>query len=221
MAHLHETDTGFLPSVLPIFPLAGAILLPRAELPLNIFEPRYLAMTRAALESHRLIGMVQPAEERGDSPQPRIYPVGCAGRIAHHEATKDGRILMTLVGVQRFRIAQELDVITPFRQVRADFDAFAGDVLEPGAVAEDARTLMVERLKRFLAVHNLQAAWDTIAAAPDDTLVSALCMICPFTPAERQALLEAPTLAARLDALSLLFEFASDPGGDAANPARH
>lgn len=219
MAHLHETDTGFLPSVLPIFPLPGAILLPRAELPLNIFEPRYLAMVRAALASHKLIGMVQPTEERGENPQPRVFPIGCAGRIAQHEDTKDGRMLITLVGVQRFRVADELDVLTPFRQVRADFDAFAEDLREPGTVDSAARALMVERLKRFLALHNLQAAWDTIAAAPDDTLVSALCMICPFTPAERQALLEAPTLAARLDALSLLFEFAAD--GDDATPMRH
>lgn len=219
MAHLHETDTGFLPSVLPVFPLAGAILLPRAELPLNIFEPRYLAMTRAALESHKLIGMVQPAEERGDSPQPRLYPVGCAGRIAQHEDTKDGRMLITLVGVQRFRVTEELDVITPFRQVRADFDAFAADAHSPAAIMPQARTMLVERLKRFLERHSLQAAWDAIAAAPDDTLVSALCMICPFTPAERQALLEAPSLAARIDALSLLFEFAAE--GDSPTSLRH
>lgn len=221
MAQLNETETGFLPTVLPIFPLAGAIVLPRAELPLNIFEPRYLAMVRASLGSHSLIGMVQPCEDRGENPHPRVYPVGCAGRIAQHEDTKDGRILMMLVGVQRFRVVEELDVITPFRQVRVDFESFAADVHEPSAIEPPSRLLMIERLKRFLAAHNLQAAWDTIAAAPDETLVSALCMICPFTAAERQALLEAPTLAARLDALSLLFEFAADTGGEDSSPARH
>lgn len=195
------------PAILPIFPLSGAIVLPRADLPLNIFEPRYLEMVRAALAGNGLIGMVQPRDAAGGVEKPPVYPIGTAGRITAHKETGDGRILITLTGFCRFAILEELVVETGYRQVRVDMARFKADLPEADPIEPAERVRMLAALKRYLATHDLQAEWESIDSAPDETLVSALCMICPFGPAEKQALLEAATLAERVRTLTMLFEF--------------
>jgi Lon protease-like protein len=204
-----------LPAVIPVFPLTGALLLPRARLPLNIFEPRYLAMVEAAMASYRIIGMIQPkipGEEEHTTTKPALNAVGCAGRIVEYAETDDGRYLITLLGIARFRVAGERDSETPFRQVAADYSEFARDLkLEPEALAENAaqRDKLVKALKPYLTDHSMQTDWKSIEEAPVETLVSALAMICPFDPREKQALLEAPSVKERADALIALLEMSN------------
>ncbi len=193
-----------LPDVIPIFPLGGAVLLPRAQLPLNIFEPRYLAMTRDALARSRIIGMVQPMN---GGIRPAVYSVGCAGRISAAEESEDGRILITLSGLKRFRIVEELATTTAYRQVRTDYTAFGQDDAEVGALTGDMRTHLLDRMHDYLRALGLDADWTAIEKANDDMLVSALTMLCPFENAEKQALLEAPQLADRAEVLMTLMAF--------------
>jgi Lon protease-like protein len=208
-------NTGDLPAIIPVFPLTGALLLPRARLPLNIFEPRYLAMVDAAIGSHRIIGMIQPkipgAEEKATG-KPALSDVGCAGRIVEYSETDDGRYLITLLGVARFRVAGERDAETPFRQVAADYSNFARDFgIEPEAVAEDAvpRDKLVRTLKPYLTGRAMQTDWKSIEDAPAETLINALAMICPFDAREKQALLEAPGVKERAEALIALLEMSN------------
>ena len=204
-----------LPRTLPVFPLAGALLLPRGVLPLNIFEPRYLAMVDAALRSgDRLIGMIQPRERAGQMGQgdprarPALHAVGCAGRITAFNETDDGRILMTLTGICRFRVVAELDAVTAFRQVEADFSAFADD-LEPERGEDDVnRAGLLDVLRRYLEANGLQADWDAIERSSNEALVNSLSMISPFGPPEKQAMLEAETLEQRNRILIALAEMA-------------
>jgi len=207
-----------LSPTIPIFPLQGVLLLPRALLPLNIFEPRYLAMTRDALDGPRLIGMIQPTErERRDSSpdihRPGIYTVGCVGEIAGAAETDDGRILVTLRGVCRFQVAREVETGTLYRQVDADYAAFAGDFeAAPDGLCE--RTRLLKALHAYCDRHNLPADWDSITAASDDLLVHSLAMVCPFSAGEKQALLEAPDFTGRAGMLVTLLEMALlEPGG--------
>lgn len=196
-----------LPPVLPIFPLPGALLLPRARLPLNIFEPRYLAMVDGALASDRLIGMIQPREDvRGD--RPKLYDVGCAGRIVQFSETGDGRYLLTLAGVCRFRVARELSVTTPYRQIEAGWADFLAD-LEP-AEDEDKvdRQDLLASLRIYFDRFGHKADWAGLESAPAEALVNSLSAICPFSPEEKQALLEAETLPDRADMLTSLVEMA-------------
>ncbi len=193
-----------LPDVIAIFPLGGAVLLPRAQMPLNIFEPRYLAMVRDALAKQRIIGMVQPVN--GGS-RPSVYPVGCAGRISAAEDTEDGRILITLSGLKRFRIIEELATTTPYRQVRADYTGFSQDDEDSGLLAGQMRPHLLDRMHDYLKTLGLDADWSAIEKASDDMLVSALTMLCPFENAEKQALLEAPRLNDRADILMTLMAF--------------
>lgn len=193
-----------LPSRFPIFPLSGAILLPGGNLPLNIFEPRYLQMTKDAMRGDKVIGMIQPRPgSAGIEGDPTLYPVGCLGKITSYESTEDGRNLITLTGLCRFEIAEELTVATPYRQVIAHFDPWQAD-LEPEAAPGSLRPDLVLALRRYFAVHDISVDWEQIERAPLDGLLTSLAMICPFEPPEKQALLEtadAPTLGKTLIAL--------------------
>ncbi len=181
--------SGGLPIRFPIFPLPGAILLPGGNLPLNIFEPRYLQMTRDAMRTDRVIGMIQPTGA-GSRTRPDIYPIGCAGRITSFAETEDGRYLVTLTGVCRFELVEELAVGTPYRQVIASFDRWQCD-LEPPTPSDELRPTLVGALRGYFEVCEISADWRQIEAAPLAGLVTSLAMICPFEPCEKQALLEA------------------------------
>lgn len=194
------------PEIVPIFPLSGAVLMPRAILPLNIFEPRYLAMTRDAIAGHKFIGMIQP---RTDGRTPPVYETGCLGRINEWQETDDGRILMTLAGVTRFRILEELPVTTLYRQVRIDCALFTPDLVEASNLPPGTRKKLFDHLRQFLDARGLAADWSAVNSASDETLVSALTMLCPFTAAEKQALLEAENLPLRTDILASLLTFSA------------
>lgn len=197
-----------LPGIIPVFPLAGALLLPRGQLPLNIFEPRYLAMIDDAMtDRHRLIGMIQPdAPNPEDADKPPLYQVGCAGRITQLAETGDGRYLIQLTGIARFRVTEELEVSTAYRQCRVTFAPFADDfVARKGEEAVD-RQAVLDALTAFLKAKNLKADWEGIDSAPNEALVNALAMMSPYGPAEKQALLEAPDLKARAEVLIALTE---------------
>jgi Lon protease-like protein len=208
-------NTGDLPAVIPVFPLTGVLLLPKTRLPLNIFEPRYLAMVDSALGSYRMIGMIQPkvpGEEEDAAKKPVLASVGCAGRIVEYSETDDGRYLITLLGIARFRVAGERDSQTAFREVGADYSEFVRDLkLEPETVSESAiaRDKLVMALKPYLTEHSMQTDWKSIEEAPVETLVNALSMICPFDAREKQALLEAQNLKDRADALIALLEMSN------------
>lgn len=197
-----------LPTTVPIFPLTGVLLLPRGRLPLNIFEPRYLAMVRDALAGQRLIGMVQPLEPNDPAAEPAVFPVGCAGKITSFSETDDGRFLITLTGVSRFRIVDEMPRLTPYRQVVADFDSYREDLTPPTDAEEVNRRRLAPALKSYLELHGLAADWQAIEQAPAETLINALAMICPFSPAEKQALLEAGDIACRAETMIALLEMA-------------
>ncbi|WP_416907384.1 MAG: LON peptidase substrate-binding domain-containing protein [Polymorphobacter sp.] len=211
----NDMDSLPLPSAVPVFPLTGALLFPRGLLPLNIFEPRYLAMVRDAMEAkgaaNRIIGMIQP--RAGGSETPPLYEVGCLGRISDFRETEDGRILIALVGVSRFRVAAELDRTTLYRQVMTDYLGFQGDRDEPDPLSAAARASLEEVLRSYLDTQGLAADWDAVKGADDEALVTTLACVCPFDPAEKQALLEAETLARRADTLTTLMAFAQGPDG--------
>jgi Lon protease-like protein len=197
-----------LPEVIPVFPLPGALLLPRGQMPLNIFEPRYLAMIDDSLrDGHRLIGMIQPdPTQDGDSDKPKLFKIGCAGRITQLAETGDGRYLIELTGVARFTIVEELSVATSYRQCRVTFAQFADDfVARKGEDAVD-REAVLQALREFLEANNLQADWDGIEKAPNEALVNALSMMSPYGAAEKQALLEAPDLKTRAEILVAITE---------------
>ncbi|QDH71954.1 LON peptidase substrate-binding domain-containing protein [Brevundimonas sp. M20] len=203
-----------LPQVIPVFPLSGVLLLPRGQLPLNIFEPRYLNMIDDAMAGDRIIGIIQPSG--GSLQLPGLSPIGCAGRITSFNETSDGRYLITLTGVARYRIATELPVKTPYRQVRAAFDAWADDLIPPppgeGALDRDG---LLEALKAYLETRGLDIDWDMAETAPPEALVNSLSMALPFEPSEKQALLEAADLDRRAEVLTALMQIgaaAGDPG---------
>lgn len=197
-----------LPAAIPVFPLPGALLLPRGQMPLNIFEPRYLEMIDDSLRSgHRLIGMIQPdTAHPGPEDKPNLYKIGCAGRITQFAETGDGRYLIQLTGVCRFRVDHELSVMTAYRQCRAAYEPFADDfIARKGEDDVDRKTLLVA-LKDFLQANNLKADWEGIEKAPNEALVNALAMMSPYGPAEKQALLEAPDLKTRAEILIAVTE---------------
>ena len=197
-----------MPGVIPVFPLPGALLLPRGQMPLNIFEPRYLAMVDDALrDGHRLIGMIQPdAAHGGRTDKPRLYTIGCAGRITQLAESGDGRYLIELTGVARFRIEEELKVATPYRQCRVTYAPFADDfVARKGENAVD-RSALLSALTEFLTANDLNADWEGIERAPNEALVNALSMMSPYGTAEKQALLEAPDLKTRAEILIAITE---------------
>lgn len=199
-----------LPATLPVFPLTGAVLLPRGELPLNVFEARYLAMIDAALKGDRLIGMIQPTEHEDKVLTPGLAKVGCAGRITGFRETEDGRILITLTGICRFEVAEELTVKTPYRQIRPDYGRFLGDLVVDSAT-DFPRDRLIGALKTYLAHRDLKADWRSVMEAPPETLVNALAMLCPFHPAEKQALVEAAGWSERVDTLVAILEMSAAP----------
>jgi Lon protease-like protein len=198
---------GDLPHTVPVFPLPGALLLPRGQMPLNIFEPRYLAMIDDALtDRHRLIGMIQPDNAHpGSGDKPSLYKIGCVGRITQLAETGDGRYLIELTGVARFRVEEELTVFTPYRQCRVDYSFAADFVARRGEEAVD-REALLKALSSFLKAHKLSADWDGIEKAPNEALVNALAMMSPYGPAEKQAMLEAADLKTRAEILVALTE---------------
>lgn len=210
---MSEPEPSALPEIIPVFPLTGVLLLPRGRLPLNIFEPRYLAMTKDALGGERLIGMVQPSDpqqddNRGGGSNPPVYPIGCAGRITAFSETDDGRNLITLTGVSRFRIRQELPLLSGYRRVVADWGSFARD-REPMADPGFDRDRFARALKGYFAQRQISADWDAIEKAPGEHLVTSIAMLCPFAPNEKQALLEAADLEERARLLVALIEMAT------------
>jgi Lon protease-like protein len=198
-----------LPYVIPVFPLAGALLLPRGQMPLNIFEPRYLAMIDDALRSgHRLIGMIQPdpAHPGKDQNRPHLFQIGCLGRLTQFAESGDGRYLIQLTGVSRFRIEEELPVETPYRQCRVIYQPFADDFKARKGEDEVDRKALLRALTSFLKANNLKADWDGIENAPNEALVNALAMMSPYDSAEKQAMLEAPDLKTRAEILIAVTE---------------
>ena len=208
---------GTLPATLPIFPLPGALLLPRGRLPLNIFEPRYLSMTRDALASDRLIGMIQPSgDPAGETPP--LYRTGCAGRITAFSETDDGRYLITLTGLCRFDLVREVPAVGGYRRVLADFAPYAADLATASEISID-RDRLVNALRAYFIQRDIAVDWDAIAETPDEGLVTSLAMVCPFEPSEKQALLQSPDLTERGRVLTALIEMALL--GDAGDAARH
>lgn len=207
-----------LPQLIPVFPLDGALLLPGGELPLQIFEPRYLNMVDDVMAGDRVIGMIQT--RGGDRQRPSLASVGCLGRITSYAETADGRYLITLTGVCRFELGEELNLKTPYRQVRASYDRFESDLAEDGAEEAplDVRTRFAKALKRYLNHRELDIDWETATTAPLEPLVNSLAMGLPFDPAEKQALLEAPDLTDRFDALTTLLEIDCLEDGDDDSP---
>jgi Lon protease-like protein len=209
-----------LPDVIPVFPLAGALLLPRGQMPLNIFEPRYLAMVDDALSSgRRVIGMIQPdTAHRGSEEKPSLYRIGCVGRITQLGETGDGRYLMELTGIARFRIVEELSVATPYRQCRVAYAPYADDfIARKGEDAVD-RAALLAALAAFLKANDLKADWDGIENAPNEALVNALAMMSPYGAAEKQALLEAPDLKTRAEILVAVTEIELAKGNTEGEP---
>ena len=202
-----------LPQVIPVFPLPGSILLARGQLPLNVFEPRYLNMVDDAMAGDRMIGLIQPVGAAGENPP--LTRVGCAGRITSFNETSDGRYLITLNGVCRFRVTSELQVKTPYRQVHADFAPFEADLRAPDPAADFDRDHFLDALRPYLEHRGLNVDWDTAEIAPQEALINSLAMALPFEPPEKQALLEAPSLENRAEALTALLRIdAADPGDD-------
>lgn len=197
-----------LPQKLPVFPLPGALLLPRADLPLNIFEPRYLEMISDALSGERMIGIIQPRDDSDTAERPDLMKVGCAGRITSYAETPDGRMLVTLTGVSRFSIKSELSVDTAYRQVVANFKPFAIDLVMDLGAADVNRPALLTAFKDYLTANNMSADWSEINAASTEVLVNTLSLLAPYPASEKQALLEAPDLKTRADVLVALTEMA-------------
>lgn len=203
-----------LPSTIPIFPLPGAVLLPRARLPLHLFEPRYLAMLDDAMKTDdRLIGMIQPCETP-EGAADRLHTIGCAGRVTAMSETEDGRYMITLSGMSRFRILDEVDGFTPYRRAEVDWAGFEADLgreeTDPGL----DRAVLMDLLNRFFEDRGLSTDWDSMEGAEPELLINSLSMLCPFEPEERQALLEAPSLSTRRETLVTLIEYALHGGSD-------
>ncbi|MFZ5610459.1 MAG: LON peptidase substrate-binding domain-containing protein [Pseudomonadota bacterium] len=203
-----------LPTVIPVFPLGGALLLPRTRLPLNIFEPRYRAMVTDALKGAGFIGMVQP---RSSGAAPPVYGVGCLGKIAHSSETEDGRYLIALAGISRFQVREELKQSTPYRQMAVDYSAFTDDLRESRTAID--RDQLLTALRRYLDHIGFAVDWETVEAMPSEALVNAIAMLAPFSPAEKQALLEAPSLGERAALEITLLRFAvADPNPSDTRP---
>lgn len=214
-----------MPATIPVFALPGALLLPRGQMPLNVFEPRYLAMVDDALrDGHRMIGMIQPdPAQHGSHKNPPLYHIGCVGRITQLAETGDGRYLLQLTGIARFRIEEELPVATEYRQCRVTFAPFVDDFTARKGEDKVDRQAVLNALTAFLKANKLKADWKGIEDAPNEALVNALAMMSPYEPAEKQALLEAPDLKTRAEILVAVTEIElakakSDPGTGSDTP---
>jgi Lon protease-like protein len=212
-----------LPEIVPVFPLAGVLLLPGGRLPLNIFEPRYVAMIDDALGAPlRAIGMIQPTDSERTDGAAALYPIGCLGRIvsfAEHEGGRY-RYLITLSGLCRFTIREEIEPRGGYRRMRVDYGRWLGDLgnREPGALDRDE---MLRTIKRYFKANDINADWKAIAETPDDRLITTLAMVCPFSANEKQALLEAEDPAARARMLMALMEMATLRGAEGEDRPRH
>ncbi|WP_027582848.1 LON peptidase substrate-binding domain-containing protein [Bradyrhizobium sp. Ai1a-2] len=197
-----------LPEVIAVFPLAGALLLPRGQMPLNIFEPRYLAMVDDAFrDGHRLIGMIQPdVTHSHNEEKPALFRIGCVGRITQLAESGDGRYILELTGVARFKVVEELTVLTAYRQCKVDFFSFSSDFVARKGEEDVDREALLAVLTDFLKANNLKVDWAGIEAAPNEALVNALAMMSPYGPAEKQAMLEAPDLKTRAEILIAVTE---------------
>ena len=199
-----------MPDVIPVFPLPGALLLPRAKLPLHVFEPRYLSMIEDCMKtSSRFIGMVQTYQSRGET---KLHSIGCAGRLNQFSETEDGRYMVTLSGMSRFRIKEEVEGFAPYRRCHITWDGFERDL---GKVEKDKtfdRPAFMACLKRYFEHQELSTDWETMQGADDELLINSLSMLCPFEPGDKQALLEAPSLSTRRETLTTLIEFAMRGG---------
>lgn len=208
MRMISTTD---LPETIPVFPLPGALLLPRSRLPLHLFEPRYLAMLDDVLKtSSRLIGMVQPYMSPGGSG--KLHAIGCAGKVTAFSETEDGRYMITLSGASRFRIMEEVEGFTPYRRCKVNWQGFDRDL---GPVEKDAtfdRPVFMEALGHYLTDQGLSTDWESLGDAEDELLINSLSMLCPFEPEDKQALLEAPSLTTRRETLMTLIEYARRGG---------
>lgn len=206
------------PDVIPVFPLSGALLLPRGQMPLNIFEPRYLAMVDAALKGHRMIGMVQPDPDHDTGKRvPELAKIGCLGKITQFAEVGDNRYMITLSGVARFRIVEDIPAVTPFRQCRVDYASFETDFSEKSGEDQVDRAGLLKTLKDFVEANDLSIDWNGINAAGNETLVNALAMMAPFGAREKQALLEAQDLKTRADLLVAMTEIELARGDDGAD----
>lgn len=200
---------GDLPAVIPVFPLAGVLLLPRGDLPLNIFEPRYLAMIDDVLAGDRIIGVIQPhigSEGPDESDTPELAKVGCAGRLTALQETGDGRYLITLTGIVRFSILEELDVVTPYRQCRITVEPFANDFTASAGEDKVDRSKLLATFRAFLEANDMETDWESINRASNESLVNTLSMLSPYGPREKQALLEADDLNMRAEVLIAVTE---------------
>jgi Lon protease-like protein len=196
-----------LPTEFAVFPLTGALLLPRGKLPLNIFEKRYLAMTLDSLAAGRMFGMIQPDSQAAETAgEPALYRVGCLGRLSSFSETDDGRLLITLTGLIRFTIDAEIRLHRGYRRVRGDFSRYADDLTSTRPSAEIERDKILTALRGYFARRNVDANWDAIRGLSDDGLVITLAMACPFEAVEKQALLEATTDADRAATLLALLQ---------------
>ena len=193
-----------LSATIPVFPLSGALLLPRGELPLHIFEQRYRDMVRDAASGHGLIGMIQPLEPEWTVERPDLYGIGCVGRMSGLRELDDGRYYLTLVGLCRYKVVEELPMTQSYREVVADYEGYMSD-LDPAPPSGTDREELLATLKTYLDTRDLDTDWAQISDVEDETLINALAMMCPFDPREKQALLEAPGLAERSEVLTALF----------------
>ena len=210
----HMFSASDLPGTIPVFPLPGALLLPRSRLPLHIFEPRYLAMIEDLMKtSDRLVGMIQPRDLKVEG-GPTLHSIGCAGRLTGFSETEDGRYMITLSGISRFRVRREIEGFTPYRTCDISWSGFERDL---GAAEKDAgldRERFFPLLQQFFEAEELRTDWDSLEDAEDELLINSLSMLCPFEPEDKQALLEAPSLETRRETLVTLIEFAMRGGGE-------
>ncbi|MGL4635890.1 MAG: LON peptidase substrate-binding domain-containing protein [Beijerinckiaceae bacterium] len=195
---------GDMPEIIPVFPLSGALLLPRGQMPLNIFEPRYMAMIDHAMKHDRLIGMIQPHPDRTDAGL--NYQIGCAGRITQLAETGDGRYLLTLTGIARFKIVRDAADKTAFMQFKVDWSSYEQDYKPRFGEDDVDRKAVLGALKSFSEVNDVPVDWDSVKDAPNEALVNALAMMCPYGVREKQALLEAADLKTRGDLLVAITE---------------
>lgn len=209
-----------LPEQIPVFPLRGVILLPRATLPLNLFEPRYLAMIEDVIAGQRLVGIIQPERSTGEDESPAgksagLRRVGCVGRVTAFQELDDGRIIVTLTGVCRFTVAHEVTNTKPYRTFAVSYSEFASDFARDAGEDQVNREKLMDVLKRYLEAHQFRADWKAIGHAPSEHLVNSLSIISPYGPEEKQALLEAADLKTRSEVLVALaeMEMAAGDGG--------
>jgi uncharacterized protein len=207
-----------VPAEIPVFPLRGAILLPRATLPLNIFEPRYLAMVDWTLQQDRIIGIIQPCGGAKDDESPLgkdfdLRSIGCVGRLSSYQELDDGRLIITLTGIVRFRVESEVEADTPFRIFRVSYDDFVGDFEQGRGESNVDREKLLAVFRRYLDANHLQGDWSSIVRASSEMLINALSVMSPYGPEEKQALLEADDLKTRADVLIALAEMELAAGG--------